>query len=1034
MNFRTFLRWTGIFVLSVLSLGGFAATPFSEAMADAGSICPINSTQTSGKLIAAQNVGGGNSNGAADRLAFVQQSTGSSQVVAVPCPDFGSGLGGTWNSGSEITTHIIVKASTVQELYDVNDGTSGPWSTNCIRNNGGNQPNISGIFCFRVGGQPSGNGTINVIKSVIGGTDTFNFKIKQGSSTQNNFALTPPVDGQDSQGFSKPAGTYKIEEENNSDFDSKSLECVSSNGDTFTYDGRKVEVDLSAGEAITCTFTNEKKRRNAGTIKIIKKTTGGNDDFSLTIAPGNLVVPITTSSGIGSSSPIVLDAAAGPNGTTYSVTETVTTGWTLTNASCKNEDDQTQGSRSGNAVTNIVLNRNENIICTFENKRDTGTIKIVKKTIGGNGTFNFTGGLSSDFSTLATNNGEATTQVLTKQAGKYVVTESELQGWKLTGLVCTGDTDNGSTTNLANRSVEIDLDASENIVCTFTNTKKGSLTIIKDAGGAANNGFEFTLTNLPDDTLKLTPPSEASKTYTDLLPGTYGVSETVLSGWNLKSATCDNGDNPANIDLNAGESIACTFVNERETGSLKVIKNTIGGQGDFNFSVTGPQNVPSFKIDTLQKNVNLLPSLETGTYTLTETNLPTGWTVKNIDCGSSGSNKTETSIDVTVSAGSQAVCTFTNFKKKDDKMSDVTKVFINRRVDNLLSHDPDRARVLRRLDESREESLKDGGSLEPLKITGSADGETTDVRISMSLSQLRRSARALQAKKEQEVEGFNFSDGEGAYISQSMASRWDFWIEGHISRYDDSTGGIDREGNFKILYLGADYAIAPGVLIGALVQIDRTDEDVKDKDLKGTVEGTGWMAGPYIGVRLRENLFFDARAAWGTSENEIDLTDLTVSDGRRTGEFDTDRWLASATLTGNYMYGNLRVSPMIGVAYGNEGNDEYLNSIGQTVDGSDITIGRLTFGPEFGYRMVREDGTIVEPHLSIKGIWNFDQTDLELTTGSVTPHEFRGQIEGGVIMRLPNGMAMRAAGSYDGIGDDDLEAWSAKAWLNIPLN
>jgi hypothetical protein len=38
------------------------------------------------------------------------------------------------------------------------------------------------------------------------------------------------------------------------------------------------------------------------------------------------------------------------------------------------------------------------------------------------------------------------------------------------------------------------------------------------------------------------------------------------------------------------------------------------------------------------------------------------------------------------------------------------------------------------------------------------------------------------------------------------------------------------------------------------------------------------------------------------------------------------------------------------------------------------------------------------------------------------------------MVKLPDGKALRASGSYDGIGDDDFEAWSGKLWLNIPLD
>ncbi|GIV79241.1 MAG: hypothetical protein KatS3mg050_3635 [Litorilinea sp.] len=47
-----------------------------------------------------------------------------------------------------------------------------------------------------------------------------------------------------------------------------------------------------------------------------------------------------------------------------------------------------------------------------------------------------------------------------------------------------------------------------------------------------------------------------------LLPGTYQVAEAPLPrGWTLQEATCDDGSEPGSIDLAAGETVTCTFVN-----------------------------------------------------------------------------------------------------------------------------------------------------------------------------------------------------------------------------------------------------------------------------------------------------------------------------------------------------------------------------------------------------------------------------------------------------------------------------------------
>lgn len=56
-----------------------------------------------------------------------------------------------------------------------------------------------------------------------------------------------------------------------------------------------------------------------------------------------------------------------------------------------------------------------------------------------------------------------------------------------------------------------------------------------------------------------------------LLPGTYTVTETVTSGWNLTSITCDDANSSgditsasAAITVEAGQSVKCTFVNAQE--------------------------------------------------------------------------------------------------------------------------------------------------------------------------------------------------------------------------------------------------------------------------------------------------------------------------------------------------------------------------------------------------------------------------------------------------------------------------------------
>ena len=129
------------------------------------------------------------------------------------------------------------------------------------------------------------------------------------------------------------------------------------------------------------------------------------------------------------------------------------------------------------------------------------------------------------------------------------------------------------------------------------------------------------------------------------------------------------------------------------------------------------------------------------------------------------------------------------------------------------------------------------------------------------------------------------------------------------------------------------------------------------------------------------------------------------------------------------------MSPRISFAYGEESRENFVTSLGQPIGEADISIGRLTFGPEFGYSLKRQDGTVIEPQLKIEGLWNFTTDgDVTLSNGTILgDDEFRVRIEGGVQIRKPNGVGVRGTLTYDGIGADEFEAVTGKLWINIPL-
>ncbi len=901
-------------------------------------------------------------------------------------------------------------------------------------------------------------------------------------------------------------GAYSITETGEAGYTLTDVACLGDfdqGGGDSASTATGVQVTLDPGEEIVCTFSNRKQR---GSLTIIKETDPDGDPtvFTFTGTDPNGAVnfnlkdndPGQVYSDIGS----------------YSITEGAVAGYDLTDVSCTGDFGQGAGGDSatvGGGVQ-VTLEDNETIVCTFTNEKQGASIQFIKETDpdGDPTVFTFNGTDPNGAITFDLKDNDPAQEYT--DLGSYSVTEAAVAGYGLTDVSCTGDFGQGAGGDSATvgGGVQVTLEAGENVVCTFTNRKlRGSLQIIKETDPDGDpKVFTFTGTD-PNGAINFNlKDNDPAQEYTDI--GSYSITEGAEADYDLTDVSCTGdfgqgagGDSATvgggvQVTLEDNETIVCTFFNARQTADLRVEKQTIGGNGSFNFTVTGQA---PFALQGGQGQT--FTNLPTGQYVIEETNLPAGWTLQSIsNCGTVNLQNRTVTVDLTTNG---ATCTFTNFKDGDDPMEEETNRFIHRRVDNLLTYGPDRARMLRRLREQPREpgSLKDG----PLKVTGGTSGgmglgaagdaaapmgsaarrmsafgsvlgdnpfkktplpgdETDEEAVgygqragpsvfseiasqfaplangrsaynfSTSLSAMRQAATEAELRSQQKkVEGLGLESA--AYLNPYVTDRnqgLDVWVEGHIAKYDDNIGGINREGNFRLLYIGADYLLAPGVLVGALVQIDDTNEDIKDPARFGKIDGTGWMAGPYVGVKLRDNLFFDARAAWGRSDNDILLTDAAA--GTRSGNFDTDRWLASASLTGSERFGAWRISPQLTLAYGSESSDAYTNSLGQSIASTDAKIGRLTGTTEIGYRIQRHDGTIIEPHVAISGIWNFDTDDLVINGVVHDTKESRAKVDGGILITTPSGWGVRGSASYDGIGADDYEAVSGSLWLNIPLN
>jgi uncharacterized surface anchored protein len=245
----------------------------------------------------------------------------------------------------------------------------------------------------------------------------------------------------------------------------------------------------------------------------------------------------------------------------------------------------------------------------------------------------------------------------------------------------------GVTPSINGATVTFDINNSADVLeCTYTNRVRGTIVVekITDDGFGSFDFTSGTLTPSPF-TLTTTAAGDAGKdseTFTDLAPGTYDVAETVPAGWNLVSATCDDGSDPASIALSGNETVTCTFHDAREKGAILIVKtrkHAADGAGDHphagvTFTVTGGELPAGGVAVVTDANGEacvdgLVLSSFAGAYTVTET-VPAGY-VADGDTAKPVSVTTES----TCGDDSEAVVTFRN-----TPLTDLT-VSVNSQVD-----------------------------------------------------------------------------------------------------------------------------------------------------------------------------------------------------------------------------------------------------------------------------------------------------------------------------------------------------------------
>ncbi len=462
--------------------------------------------------------------------------------------------------------------------------------------------------------------TIIIQKATSGGTGTFTFT-GTGVIGGTGSITTTTTNGQPSGTpltTTLVPGTYAVAE----------TPVTGWNTTSTCSDGSPIgAIAVSAGETVTCTFTNVKQ----GTVIIKKATTGTTGTFAFTgtgVTGGAGSITTTTSDGSASGNELTKAVVPG----TYAVAETAVAGWDTT-TTCSN----------GSAVTAIVVQAGETVTCTFFNVKQGGII-VKKATAGDVGTFNFTGAVPGSITTTSAN-GQPSGPVLSTNLapGVYSVAETAVPGWDTTSS-CSNNSPVTAVTVAAN----------ETVTCTFVNTKRGAIVVKKATVGDVGT---FTFSGAVAGSITTTTSNgvvSGGPLSSVVVPGTYAVAETPVAGWDTTSS-CDNGSPVGAIVVAPGQTVTCTFVNTKR-GSIIVRKATVGTTGTFTFAGAVSGSLTTTTSDGVASGGQLSSIVVPGTYAVTEPPVD-GW-----DTTSSCDNGSPTGA-IVVAPGQTVTCTFVNTKR-----------------------------------------------------------------------------------------------------------------------------------------------------------------------------------------------------------------------------------------------------------------------------------------------------------------------------------------------------------------------------------
>ena len=214
-------------------------------------------------------------------------------------------------------------------------------------------------------------------------------------------------------------------------------------------------------------------------------------------------------------------------------------------------------------------------------------------------------------------------------------------------------------------------------------------------------------------------------------------------------------------------------------------------------------------------------------------------------------------------------------------------------------------------------------------------------------------------------------------------------------------------------------------LAGALLQLDLAEnERAALNGRTGTINGTGWLAGPYFAARHdTQPLYFEGRLLYGQSDNDIRFMDTGLG-VMRTGSFDTRRLLAQVRVEGEIALSGRedgetgpRLIPYADARWTEYRANAFTDNGGIRVPGQKVSMGQLELGSNVEIPIAMRTGA-----MTLTGglglVWSNTKGD-HITSDSGG----RGRGEIGFSYDLDDTLRIGFESFYDGIGSSRYESY-----------